>query len=60
MSYGPNKAEPGERCSNADERYTCPGCYMDFPAPVSECPNCGAPLKCYIEHFPHYQCEVEE
>lgn len=57
--FGLMGAEPGEKCSNRDERFTCPGCYHDHLSEVSECEHCGAPLKCYEEEVTEYYCEID-
>lgn len=57
-TYGPQGATQGERCSNITATYTCPGCYTDYDKPVTSCTRCAAPLRCYTEQVPHYQCEI--
>lgn len=46
-----------QRCSNAgfDDRWTCPGCYTDFPvmrAGTAICGTCGRTVECRLEYEP--------
>ena len=57
------RSEPyAESCSNMDERWTCPGCYQDFPKTISRgihtCTNCKRRVNCSIEKVPQYKAEL--
>ena len=57
-----NDAKPGDRCSNGPhvECWTCPNCYHDHTARVSQCEDCGIRLSCTIECPPIAVCTVAE
>lgn len=52
-------SEPyAQTCANMDERWTCPGCYEDFPAltrrGLNTCANCRRRVNCAREMVPQY------
>lgn len=43
-------------CANADERFTCPGCYSDLPRGygTKACNSCGRSVNCSKRMVPSY------
>ncbi len=60
MKYGKMEASEGERCSNNGygARFTTPCCYADLDGEADDCPDCGAPIRCTIEHEPVSVCTI--
>lgn len=62
QTYGKMRAAPGDRCSNAGftDQFTSPCCYADFVGKRTTCPECGAPLRCVVEHVPQAACYIRK
>lgn len=61
-TFGKMGAVRGERCTNPgqDERFTTPCCYADVTVHTTQCPDCGAPIKCTIEQEPVAVCTIAD
>lgn len=60
--FGKMQAPRGERCTNPgqDTRFTTPCCYADVSEDATMCPDCGAPIECFVEQEPVAVCRIAD
>ena len=61
-TFGKMGAKRGERCSNNGfrNRFTTPCCYAELDGKANSCPECGAPIVCFVQMEPVSVCMIAD
>ena len=62
-TFGKMDANRGDRCVNSPgtDMFTTPCCYADFwDQSATECPDCGAPIRCELETVEQPVCTIRD